>query len=435
MQRYQRVASHGPLDEGRAQGISRWKAMKRIERLRLYPSAGQRERLQFCLDVCRQIYNMALHQRRDAWRTRRLSIGQKRQYAELTELREAEPRVAAVYRELQDAALHKLDLAFAAFFRRQRAGEVPGFPRFRSRDRYTTLEFPHGNRALMFNARQSKLRVPGIGSIALRKGRSVPSFGRAMILRSPRGWYALFECERLGQSLPTTGACAGIDMGVNAFLATSDGKLEPHARFGRAKAAAVARAQRRVARRKRSGARRRKAVVLLARAHDALRWARRDWHHKLSRKLIDTYDALVLEKLSVRSLTRSAKGTLEVPGINVAAKAGLNQAILDAGWRQFANMLVAKAEEAGRSVVFVDARYSSQTCASCGHVDAKSRESQSVFCCAACGHRDHADINAATVILQRAKLSPAGRGAALADSGDPRNALSLVRTRVTQRVA
>ncbi len=170
--------------------------MKRIERLKLYPTARQATRLHLCLDTCRQLYNAALEQRRDAWRHRRLSITHKMQYAQLTELRRADPRMAAVYRELQDAALHKLDLAFAAFFRRVRRGEKPGFPRFRSLARYDTLEFGHGDRALKFNAEQSKVRVPGIGMVRVRKGRSVPAFGRAMIVRSARGWFALFECER-----------------------------------------------------------------------------------------------------------------------------------------------------------------------------------------------------------------------------------------------
>jgi putative transposase len=409
--------------------------MKRIERVKLYPTPCQQARLHACLDVCRDLYNAALQQRRGAWRSRQLRIDRKRQYAELTELRKADPRMASVYRELQDSALHKLDHAFTAFFARCKKGEKAGYPRFRSARRYNTLEFPHGNRALMCNASQTKLKVPGVGSVRLRRGRTVPAFGRAMLVRSPRGWYALFECERAVTPLPSTGKAVGVDVGVAAFYATSDGHLEPNLRFGKQKAAHVARLQRVVAKRLRGSSRTRKAVRALARAQDRLRWTRRDWHHKTARKLVSAYDAIAFEKLPVRSMTRSAKGSVEAPGTNVKQKSGLNRAILDAGWAQFTKIVVDKAEEAGRQVVFVDPKYTSQTCSLCGHVDAANRYSQTSFACVSCGYALHADVNAAVNILKRAKLSPAGRGAVLADPIDPRSELPPARTRLTQHDA
>jgi putative transposase len=409
--------------------------MKRIERVKLYPTPSQQARLHACLGVCRELYNAALQQRRDAWRSRHLRIDHKRQYAELTELRKSDPRVASVYRELQDAALHKLDLAFRAFFARCKKGEAPGYPRFRSARRYHALEFPHGNRALKFNAAQTKVKVPGMGSVRLRRGRSVPVFGRAMLVRFPRGWYALFECERATTQLPVTGNVVGIDVGVAAFYATSNGHIEPKLRLGKQKAAHVARLQRIVAKRLRRGSRRRKAVRALARAQDQVRWARRDWHHKTARKVVTAYDAIAFEKLTVRSMTRSAKGSIEAPGTNVRQKSGLNRAILDAGWSQFTKMVVDKAEEAGRRVVFVDAKHTSQTCSWCGHIDAANRCSQASFACVSCGYALHADVNAAVNILKRAKLSPAGRGAALVDPVDPRSTLPPESTRLTQHDA
>jgi putative transposase len=391
--------------------------------------------LQLCLDVCRQLYNLALEQRRNAWRERRFSITHKMQYAQLTEVRAADRRMASVYRELQDAALRTLDLAFAAFFRRLRARLTPGFPRFRAAARYNTLEFPHGNRALRFSSTQRKVKIPGVGSVRIRKGREIPAFGRAMIVRSPRGWYALFECERAAKPLAPTGRSIGVDVGVATLYATSDGEFAPHAALGQRKAALLARAQRQVARRKRESSGRRQAVKLLARAHDALRWSRRDWHHKLVHQLVRSCDRIVLEKLQVSNMTRSARGSVEHPGHNVAAKAALNRKILDAGWRQFANMLLAKAEEAGRAVVFVNSQYSSQTCAACGHVAPDNRRSQALFVCVRCGHSDHADVNAAKIVLKRAELPPAGSGAELSDCLDPRIELSRARTPVAQPVA
>jgi len=141
-------------------------------------------------------------------------------------------------------------------------------------------------------------------------------------------------------------------------------------------------------------------VKALARAHDRLRWARRDFAHKLSRRIINSYDVVVIEALKVRNMLRSAKGTIQEPGSNVRAKARLNFAIADAGWSLFASMLHAKAEEAGRTVIEVDPRYTSQTCSSCGQVDAASRISQAEFMCTGCGLQLHADVNAAGLYLR-----------------------------------
>ncbi len=108
----------------------------------------------------------------------------------------------------------------------------------------------------------------------------------------------------------------------------------------------------------------------------------------------------MVEDLKIINMVRSAKGTVKAPGTNVAAKAGLNRSICDAGWGQFVTILRAKAEDAGRVVIAVDPRHTSQTCSECGHVAAANRVSQAEFRCRACGHEQHADINAARNILR-----------------------------------
>jgi putative transposase len=394
--------------------------MKRIERIRLYPTASQRWRLAFMLDVTRELYNALLQQRRDAWRLRQRSIATKEQYRELTALRAEDARVAAVYRETEDAVLHRLGLAFAAFFRRMRNGETPGYPRFRGRSRWEQLEFSHGNRALKFNARQTKVKIPGIGLVSLRKGRQVPAFGRAWLVRKGDRSYACFECERQGAPLPKTGKIVGLDRGVHVLAATNEGTLIRNPRFLERARLLLGRLQRAVARRRRGGKNRRKAVRLLARAHERVKEARRDSMHKTARKIVNGNDAIVFEALDLRAMTRSARGTVEEPGRNVAAKAGLNRALLDSSFGLLRQMIVAKAEEAARTVVEVDPRYSSQECARCGQVAAESRRGRR-YACVRCGYSVHADVNAALVIRRRAELRPAARGASVEDLADPRS--------------
>jgi putative transposase len=394
--------------------------MKRIERVRLYPTVGQRRRLAFALDVTRQLFNALLEQRRAAWRLRGKSVSTKEQCHELTGVRAEDARVRAVYRELEDAVLHRLDLAFAAFFRRIKRGETPGFPRFKGRARWDQLEFPHGDRVLKFNAGQTKVKVPGVGLVSLRKGREVPAFGRAWLVRKGEHWYACFECEREVTPLPKTGKTTGIDRGVHVLAATSESRLIRNPRFLQKAQILRKRLQRAVSPRKRGGKNRRKAVRLLARAHERVKEARRDFLHKTARTIVTASDTIVLEALNLRAMTRSAKGTLESPGRNVAAKAGLNRALLDSSFGLLRQMIVAKAEEAARTVVEVDPRYSSQECARCGQIAAESRRERR-YRCVGCGFRVHADVNAALVIRGRAELWPAARGASVEDLSDPRS--------------
>jgi putative transposase len=361
------------------------------------------------------------------------------QYAELTALRSPteriDTRLVSVYRECEDATLWRLDLAMKAFFRRVKRGEKAGYPRFRSRSRWQTLQFPHGDRALRLNELQTKVTVPGVGTVRLRKGRNVPPFGRAMISLRAGRWYATFECERDVCPLEKTGRKVGIDRGVVAVVATSDGELIALPENMDRHRAKVRTAQKRLSRRVRGSRRRGKARLLLARAHEAAASARRDFLHKLSRSIVDRYDAVAIEKLNVGSMTRSAAGTLEEPGRNVRAKAGLNREILNAGWSIFRQMLVEKAECAVRTIVEVDPRNTSRECSSCGLVDGGSRRSQSEFVCVRCSYGANADINAARVILKRAELPPAGSLGALAPGVDLRSALSSGRTRLTSQDA
>jgi putative transposase len=315
--------------------------------------------------------------------------------------------------------LHRLDLAFSAFFRRMKAGQTPGAPRFRSAHRWNQLEFPHGDRAIKLDAAQRRITIPGVGSVTLLKGRVVPAtFGRVFIVHKNDRWYAVFECHREIEPLPETGQSVGIDRGIRAVAALSTGDLVENLRSGSRRKIATDRSQRRLDAvtvkdgRGRSvnvpDPQRRAAVRQLARAKEREANARRDWLHKVSRWIVATFDVIVLEELRLRNMTRSAKGDAENPGRNVKAKSGLNRALLDAGLGMLGTLIREKAAYAARRVIRVDPRYSSQECSRCGHVAASNRV-RGRFRCGQCWYRCYADVNAARVILARgrAQLAPA----------------------------
>ena len=290
--------------KGRFQGQLRW-----LHKIRLYPTCAQERALFDALHVTRDLYNALLWQRRDSWTTRRLNIRSKQQYAEITELRAADPRFAGVYRECEDAVLRRLDLAFAAFFRRLALGDEPGYPRFKSARRWNQLEFPHGDRAVTLDARQKRVRIPGIGSVKLRKRREVPlNYGRVFIVTQNSRWYAVFEAHREVQPLPATGNKTGVDRGVRTLAALSDGTLIPNAKPGSRLRQLVdfhARALDAVtikdARGRPLNAKdpiRIAAVRRYARVKEREANARRDWLHKISRTIILLFDLIALRRTS-----------------------------------------------------------------------------------------------------------------------------------------
>ena len=201
--------------------------------------------------------------------------------------------------------------------------------------------------------------------------------------------------------LPPTGRSVGVDLGVARFLTTSDAEVVANPRFLDTAQTRIADLQRRKARARPGSGNRRRLQRALAKEWRKVRNWRRDFHHQTARTLVDTCDTLALEDLRVAAMTKSASGSVEHPGRNVTAKAGLNRSILDAGWSQFTRILVAKAESAGRHVILVHPASTSMNCHTCGAGCTRPR--QDTVVCPTHGKMD-ADLNGARNIAARAGL-------------------------------
>jgi transposase len=246
--------------------------VRRSYKFLMRPTSQQAGRLGAMLEDHRQLYNAALEHRKGAHAKAGVTIGYGEQSADMKHIRRADPDGQGRWSFCsQQATLRRLDKAFAAFFRRVRAGQKPGYPRFKGCGWFDTVDWPKDGDGCRWDAQpgggQVRVRLQGVGQVKVRQHRPVA-------------------------------------------------------------------------------------------------------------------------------------GTADNPGTNVAAKSGLNKSILDAGWGVFLSVLRAKAESAGRLIVEVDARCTSQRCARCGHTAAANRISQAAFRCLACGHRAHADQNAAQNILR-----------------------------------
>jgi putative transposase len=359
------------------------------------------------IDFQRELYNAALEERIGAWQWERRSVRFFDQCKTLTGLVEVRPEVVACGVTLCRGTLKRLDRAFAAFFRRVKDGDTPGFPRFKSVQRFDSLQWEdHSGWKLKPDVR--RLRLLGIGEIKMNYHRPHAGTPKAItVKREGTKWWVNVRCVDVpAQPLAPTGREVGLDLGIVNLVATSDGKLHEGELFGARTRQQLANAQRALATKQRGSNRRRRQVDDVVRLHRKVKNQRMNAAHQLSRQLVNDYDLIVIEDLKVKNMVRAPKAKLDPdqPGEylpnGAAAKAGLNRSIHDAGWAILLSLLSYKAESAGRAVVLVNAHYTSQTCFECGHVERSNRLSQAEFRCCACGHEAHADVNAARNILR-----------------------------------
>jgi putative transposase len=395
---------------------------------RLYPTPKQAAALSRLLHSHQQLYNAALEERISAWTKARKSISYAEQCKSLTQLRAELPEWALANCSSQQMTLRRLNKAFQAFFRRVKAGQEPGFPRFKSLARFPGFGFKGHGDGWRFTPgadwRHGTLRLSGVGQIRARgQARQGGEIRASDILHRDGCWYlsltvavAKPERERTGH-----GALA-YDWGVETFLSgiTHAGELEniDNPRWWRQAKDEIVALQRAVSRKsnKRSN-RRRKAVRRLAAARAKVARRRMDWAHQKTADLAGKYALVATEELTLKNMTRSAKGTAEEPGRQVAQKAGLNREILDTAPGLFTSLLRYKVQETGGEWVQAPTKQlkPSQRCPSCWRVE-KKQLSQRVHACAHCGHEEPRDTASARVVLRWALEAQPGQE--LAEMGD-----------------
>jgi putative transposase len=392
--------------------------VRRAYKLRAYPTRPQEGRtVRLLADHC-DLYNAALTERREAWRRCNLSVTYGDQSAQLKAIRAADPEGQGRHSfTAQQQTLRRLNSVYAAYLRRardpKRKSRRVGFPRFKPYQRFDQVLFVAGDGAKWQPAdagRWAHATFQAVGRVKLRQHR--PVVGRVKTLqlkREGRRWHVIVVTEAEPVPLPSTSRSVGLDLGVARFLTTSDGEVMANPRFFAAAQERLVDLQHRKQQARPGSGNRRRLRRALVKQWRKVRSQRRDFHHKTARALVDTYDTIALEQLKVAAMTASAAGTVEHPGQNVAAKAGLNRSILDAGWTQFTSILVAKAESAGRRVILVNPASTSIDCHACGVRCTRPR--QDTVVCPVHGDLD-ADLNGARNIAARAGLGSGQASAA-----------------------
>ncbi|MEU0392269.1 transposase [Streptomyces sp. NPDC006208] len=393
--------------------------MIRAYKFLMRPTVGQQAALgEMLRDHC-SLYNGALQERRDAYRhASKTSVKYGQQSGQLKDIRAFDPERQGRWSfSSQQATLRRLDKAFAAFFRRIKAGDKPGYPRFRGVNWFDTVEFPKDGDGCRWDSIPhdpvTRVRFQGVGHVKVNQHRAVIGKVKTVsVKREGRKWFVVLTAEQpQPEPLPATGSVVGIDLGIASFLTDSNGVHVANPRHARKAAAKLEVAQQALSRFPRCRAKDRtrnhqRAVDKVAQLHRKVRRQRLDHAHKTALSLVREHDFIAHEDLKVRNMSRAPapKPDPGQPGIflpnGAASKAGLNRSIADAGWGVFLAILNAKAESAGREVMAVDPRNTSRTCPECGHTAKENRPAQEKFRCLSCGHRAHADLVGATNVLR-----------------------------------
>lgn len=336
------------------------------------------------LDLCRELYNAALQERRDAWGVSCTRINYFSQSAQMTYIRQERSDIAGYYSMVFEECLRRVARTYDAFFQRCLKGQRLGFPRYKSKDRYNSFTY----RQRGFRLEGDKLRLSKLGSVRLRLSRPVEGKIRNVtIKRQVDSWYAiLLVDESYCPFIPRTGENVGIDVGIENLATLSTGEAIENPQFLKASDQKLRIAQRKVSRRKLRGSNRRKGVQLLRHIHQKIANQRRDFFHKAANSIIREFDDIAVEDLNIAGLLKNHY---------------LAKAISDVAWDTFLLILTAKAENAGRKVTKVPAAFTSQDCSRCGSRVKKSlavREHR----CIGCGLVLHRDHNAAINIKGRA---------------------------------
>ena len=361
-------------------------------------------RIDEALRHCATLYNAALEERTQAYKMQRKAVTLYDQTKQLKLVRQDMPEWSAYHYKPGAGVLVRVDRAMKAFFKRVGRGEKPGYPRYRSKHRYQTLEVSQVMTGMLKRSqdgRRAYIRIKGLPTLTLRTKRHLPD-GKPktlMISRRATGYVVsmAFAVER--PTLPESNTQVGIDVGVNERLTLSTGERLARRVYDRRR---ERRLRRRVARAKKGSISRRKKIRSLSRETHRNTLRNRNACHRASTDLVRRFGRIAVEDLQIRNMVRSAAGTMEEPGKGVSAKRGLNRSINEQTWGILVSQLSYKAEYAGRELVKVNPAYTSRTCSGCGVVLTEELATYRLFVCQACDLVMDRDRNAARNIEERA---------------------------------
>jgi putative transposase len=358
--------------------------MLKAYKYRIYPTKSQRTMMERTLDLCRWTYNQTLAYRKDSFEKEGKSISKYETNALLPDWKSDKPELSDVFSQTLQNVQERVDLAFKAFFRRVKAGEEPGYPRFRGRGWYDSFTYPQKG----FKLDSGKLHLSKIGDIKIKLHRQIEGrIKRLTIRRAPTGkWFACFSVELDDLPKPPwkDGSIVGIDVGLASFATLSNGEKIPNPRFFRDEEKELARVQRKLSKAAKGTPERKAALKVVERVHERIANKRYEFAHQVSRGLVNRFGLIAFEDLNIKNMLQNHC---------------LAKSISDVAWNMLVTVTSYKAANAGSIVVLVDPRNTSKMCSRCGILVEKTLADR-VHNCSECGLSLDRDWNAAINILR-----------------------------------
>lgn len=358
--------------------------MKKSFKYRLFTNKSQETCLDSLFDSARFLYNCALEQRIICWKQWRKSINYYDQANTLKEIRNIDEGIIQLNYSVSQNVLRQLDKAFQAFFKRTKRGEKPGFPRFKGKNHFHSITFPiYGNGIKLKNG---KLYIQNVGHVRIKLHRDLEGKIKTVTIKKQNGrFYASFSCDKVPQNiLPASTKEIGIDVGIKTFAVMSDGRTIDNPKYLKQLETKLKETQSQYSKKRSKNLKRK-----LGRLHEKVSNQRKDFQHKLSRKIVDEFGYIFVEKLQPKQMVKS---NFKI----------LNKYINDIAWSQFFNFTSYKAEWAGRVFLKVNPKGTTQECSNCGEIVPKDL-SVRIHNCPHCGLILGRDLNAAKNILGRGR--------------------------------
>lgn len=324
--------------------------MKKAFKYRIYPTKKQTTTLEKTFELCRELHNAAIEERTQAYELNGKSLSYTLQQNQLPEIKRVRTEYKQVHSQVLQNVLDRVDKAFSAFFQRVAEGKKPGYPRFKSYDRYKSITFPQSG----FDVVNGRLVLSKIGHVKMILHRPTEGIIKTCtVKRMPTGkWFVVLISEVIPKRLPKSEEEVGLDAGLKHFATLSNGEVIENPRFFREEEKELARTQRALSKVPKGNKERKEKKKVVARVHERITNKRENFAHQEARKIVNFYGIICVEALRILNMMQNSK---------------LSKSIADAAWGMFFSCLDSKAEEAGRLFIQVSPHFTSQECCICHH--------------------------------------------------------------------